>query len=117
LRYATVEAPIEGRILDVDVEEGSAVASVTGGTPLLSIAADETLHLEGLVDENEIAKIALDQRARVTAEGTVFAGAPLFAPGSFVTIVTVMVVAGISAGVLPAMRASRIEPAVSLRSS
>lgn len=80
LRYATVEAPIDGKILDVDVEEGSAVASVvsvTGGTPLLSIAADESLHLEGLVDENEIAKVSLDQRARVTAEAfgeEVFAG-------------------------------------------
>ncbi len=71
LRYATVEAPIDGKILDVEVEEGSAVASVvsvTGGTPLLSIAADEALHLEGLVDENEIAKVAIDQPARVTAE-------------------------------------------------
>lgn len=71
LRYATVEAPIDGKILDVDVEEGSAVASVvsvTGGTPLLSIAADESLHLEGLVDENEIARVAVGQRARVTAE-------------------------------------------------
>lgn len=71
IRYATVEAPIDGKILDVDVEEGSAVASVvsvTGGTPLLSIAADEALHLEGLVDENEIARVALGQEARVTAE-------------------------------------------------
>jgi len=71
LRYATVEAPIDGKILDVEVEEGSAVASVvsvTGGTPLLSIAADESLHLEGLVDENEIARVAIGQVARVTAE-------------------------------------------------
>lgn len=71
LRYATVEAPIDGKILDVEVEEGSAVASVisvTGGTPLLSIAAAAQLHLEGLVDENEIAHVALDQRARIRTE-------------------------------------------------
>jgi HlyD family secretion protein len=71
IRYATVEAPIDGKILDVDVEEGSAVASVatvTGGTPLLWIAAAEQLHLKGLVDENEIAHVALDQRARVRTE-------------------------------------------------
>ncbi|MBM4266108.1 MAG: efflux RND transporter periplasmic adaptor subunit [Deltaproteobacteria bacterium] len=71
LRYATVEAPIDGKILDVDVEEGSAVASVasvTGGTPLLSIAADEVLHLEGLVDENEIARVAIGQEARLRTE-------------------------------------------------
>jgi len=71
LRYATVEAPIDGKILDVDVEEGSAVASVVsvnGGTALLSIASDDLLHLEGLVDENEIAKVEIGQPARVTAE-------------------------------------------------
>lgn len=71
IRYATVEAPIDGKILDVDVEEGSAVASVatvTGGTPLLWIAAAEQLHLKGLVDENEIAYVALDQLARIHTE-------------------------------------------------
>ena len=71
IRYATVEAPIDGKILDVEVEEGSAVASVatvTGGTPLLSIAAAEQLHLKGLVDENEIAHVALDQPARIRTE-------------------------------------------------
>jgi HlyD family secretion protein len=71
LRYATVEAPIDGKILDVEVEEGSAVASVlavTGGTPLLSIAAEEELHLEGLVDENEIAHVAVGQAARIRTE-------------------------------------------------
>jgi HlyD family secretion protein len=71
IRYATVEAPIDGKILDVDVEEGSAVASVatvTGGTPLLWIAAAEQLHLKGLVDENEIAHVAVDQSARIRTE-------------------------------------------------
>lgn len=71
LRYATVEAPIDGKILDVDVEEGSAVASVqavTGGTPLLWIAKAEDLHLEGLVDENEIAHVAVGQTARIRTE-------------------------------------------------
>ncbi|HZR81850.1 MAG TPA: efflux RND transporter periplasmic adaptor subunit [Candidatus Binatia bacterium] len=71
LRYATVEAPIDGRILDVPIEVGSAVASVisvTGGTPLLSIASADTLHLKGLVDENEIAWVAVDQPARIRTE-------------------------------------------------
>jgi HlyD family secretion protein len=71
LRYATVEAPIDGKILDVVVEEGSAVASVisvTGGTPLLSIAAADRLHLDGLVDENEVAHVALGQEARIRTE-------------------------------------------------
>jgi HlyD family secretion protein len=71
LRYATVEAPIDGKILDVPVEEGSAVASVisvTGGTPLLSIASDQAQHLKGLVDENEIAHVAVGQPARIRTE-------------------------------------------------
>jgi len=50
-------------------------------------------------------------------EGTRFVGAPLLAPGSFVTIVSVMVLTGIAAGILPALRASRVQPAVSLRST
>lgn len=50
-------------------------------------------------------------------QGTVFISAPVLAPGSLVTIVVVMVATGIGAGILPAIRAARIEPAVSLRSS
>lgn len=50
-------------------------------------------------------------------EGTVFMSAPRLAWESFFPIVIVMVLTGIAAGVLPAIRASRIEPAVSLRSS
>jgi len=62
-----------------------------------------------------VGMVKLSQAA--IGEGTVFASAPILAPGSFVTIVAVMVATGIGAGVLPAARASRIEPAVSLRSS
>ncbi len=71
LRYATVRAPMDGVVLEVPVEEGSAVSSVlsvTGGTPLLTLASSHGLHLEGLVDENEIARVALGQRARVRTE-------------------------------------------------
>jgi len=71
LSYATVRAPIAGRVLRVHVEEGSAVSpvtAVTGGTVLLSLAGTDTLHLEGLVDENEVARVALGQPARVRTE-------------------------------------------------
>jgi len=80
LRYATIRSPIDGTVLDVMVEEGSAVSpvtSVTGGTLLLSLAGEESVHLEGLVDENEIAHLAEGQVARVTTEAypdRVFAG-------------------------------------------
>lgn len=80
LGYATVIAPMKGTILDVDAKIGSAVASVvsvTGGTRLLTIADDTTLHLDGLVDENDIAWVAVGQPARVRTEaypGRTFAG-------------------------------------------
>jgi HlyD family secretion protein len=71
LSYATVTSPLAGRVLDVPVEEGSAVSpvtAVTGGTLLLSLAATDTLRLRGLVDENEVARIALGQPARIRTE-------------------------------------------------
>lgn len=80
LGYATVSSPLAGRVLDVYVEEGTAVSpvtAVTGGTPLLALAATDTLHLEGLVDENEVARVALGQPARIRTEAygsRVFAG-------------------------------------------
>jgi HlyD family secretion protein len=71
LSYATVRSPLAGHVLDVPVEVGSAVApvtAVTGGEVLVSLAATDRLHLEGLVDENEVARVALDQPARLRTE-------------------------------------------------
>jgi len=71
LQYTTVTAPMAGTILDVDVKEGSAVASVasvTGGTRLLTLAVTDTLHLKGLVDENEITFVRVGQPARIRTE-------------------------------------------------
>lgn len=81
LRYATVRAPMDGIVLEVPVEEGSAVSSVqsvTGGTPLLTLATTTALHLEGLVDENEIARVSVGQPAKIRTEAfgadTIFIG-------------------------------------------
>ena len=80
LGYATVRSPLSGRVLDVHVEEGSAVSpvtAVTGGTLLVSLAATDRLHLEGLVDENEVPLVRIGQKARVRTEaygGTLFRG-------------------------------------------
>ena len=41
---------------------------MTGGTLLLSLAATDSYHLKGLVDENEIARIAIGQPARIRTE-------------------------------------------------
>jgi HlyD family secretion protein len=71
LSYATVRAPAAGRVLQVHVEEGGAVSpvtSVTGGTVLVTLAGTNLLHLKGLVDENEVARVALGQKARVRTE-------------------------------------------------
>ena len=45
------------------------------------------------------------------------AAAPVLMPRAFATIVLTMVVVGIAAGILPARRAARTDPAVSLRAS
>jgi HlyD family secretion protein len=71
LRHASVVASLAGTVLDVYVEEGSAVSAVTaptGGSRLLSVARTDALHLEGLVDENEVAAIRVGQPARVRTE-------------------------------------------------
>lgn len=71
LSYATVTSPLAGRVLDVHVEEGQAVSpvtAVTGGTLLFSLAATDTLHLEGLVDENEVSRVRVGQPARIRTE-------------------------------------------------
>ena len=81
LGYTTVRAPLAGRVLDVFVEEGNAVSpvtAVTGGTLLLSIAGETSVHLKGLVDENEVARVQIGQPARLRTEafgGRVFEGA------------------------------------------
>lgn len=71
LGYTVVRAPLAGTVLDVFVEVGNAVSpvtAVTGGTLLLSIAGGDTIHLEGLVDENEIARVRTGQPARLRTE-------------------------------------------------
>lgn len=71
LSYATVRSPMSGRVLEVHVEEGSAVSpvtSVTGGVVLVSLAGTDKLFLEGLVDENEVARVMVGQQARIRTE-------------------------------------------------
>lgn len=80
LRYTTIRAPLDGTVLDVAIEEGNAVSpvtAVTGGTLLLSIAGGSEVHLKGLVDENEVARVEPGQPARLRTEAfadRVFAG-------------------------------------------
>jgi len=71
LSHATIEAPIDGVVTDLYVKRGTAVSSitsVTAGTPLLLLADLDRFYLNGLVDENEIGSVALDQPVRIETE-------------------------------------------------
>jgi HlyD family secretion protein len=80
LAWATIAAPIDGLVLQRDLNPGAAVASVaavTGGTVLMTIADTSKMHLLGVVDENEIAQVKIGMPARVTTDtypGRVFPG-------------------------------------------
>jgi HlyD family secretion protein len=71
LGYATFAAPIDGLVLQRDLNVGAAVASVasvTGGTVLMTIADTSQMHLLGVVDENEIARVRVGMGARIRTE-------------------------------------------------
>ena len=71
LAYATIAAPIDGLVLQRDLNPGAAiasVASVTGGTVLMTIADTSQMHLLGVVDENEIARVKVGMEARIRTE-------------------------------------------------
>lgn len=71
LAWATITAPIDGLVLRRDLDPGAAVASVatvTGGTVVMTIADTAQMHLLGTVDENEIALVAVGQEARIRTD-------------------------------------------------
>jgi len=71
LAWATITAPIDGLVLRRDLDPGAAVASVatvTGGTVVMTIADTSRMHLLGTVDENEIALVRVDQEARIRTD-------------------------------------------------
>lgn len=80
LAYATITAPIDGLVLRRELNRGAAVASVasvTGGTVLMTIADTSQMHLLGTVDENEIAQVRVGMDARIRTDaypGRLFPG-------------------------------------------
>lgn len=71
LAYATITAPIDGLVLRRELNPGAAVASVasvTGGTVLMTIADTSQMHLLGTVDENEIAQVRVGMDARIRTD-------------------------------------------------
>jgi HlyD family secretion protein len=70
LRNAVVRAPIDGRVIERAGELGRAVADVTsnGGTTIAVIADDTRSRLVAEIDENDVARVRLGQRALVTLD-------------------------------------------------
>ncbi len=72
LADTTITAPVDGLILQKYVERGQIIASgvsnVGGGTPIVDLADMRAVHVEAGVDEIDIGKVALGQRASVRAE-------------------------------------------------
>jgi HlyD family secretion protein len=67
-----ISAPVDGIILQKYVEEGQIIASgvsnVGGGTPIADIADMRNVYIEAGVDEIDIGKIAVAQRATIRSE-------------------------------------------------
>jgi HlyD family secretion protein len=72
LEDTDVRAPIEGTIIEKDVERGtviaSATANVSGGTTLLKMADLNLVQVNTLVDETDIGKVQPGQLATVTVD-------------------------------------------------
>jgi HlyD family secretion protein len=70
LENAIIRAPIDGIIIEREGEIGRAVADVTrsGGTVVAVIADDRRIRLIGEVDENDVARIRVDQEARISVD-------------------------------------------------
>jgi len=72
LSYTDILSPIEGIVLSRDVEMGDAVSSilVLGSTATLVMTLGDTseVYVKGKVDESDIGKVYLGQRARIKVE-------------------------------------------------
>jgi HlyD family secretion protein len=80
LAWTTITAPIDGVVLQRELNPGAAVASVasvTGGTVLMTIADTSQMHLLGVIDENDIARVRVGMEARIQTDahpGRIFPG-------------------------------------------
>ena len=72
MQETVVSAPVSGLILQKYVERGQIIASgvsnVGGGTPIADIADMRRVHVEAGIDEIDIGRIEVGQRAAVVAE-------------------------------------------------
>ncbi len=69
LGYAVIRSPISGKVIYKNVQEGQTVAASLSTPTLFTIAEDlSRMEIYALVDESDIGKIELGQRARFTVE-------------------------------------------------
>jgi HlyD family secretion protein len=72
LRNATIVSPMNGMVLSRDVEVGDAVSSIlvlgSQATLVMTLGDTSEVYVLGKVDESDIGKVYLDQRARITVE-------------------------------------------------
>jgi HlyD family secretion protein len=89
LRYASIRSPINGVVLDREVEIGDAVSSIlqlgSNATLMMTLGDVQELYVKGKVDETDIGLVKLGQPVRITVdayknrtfEGKVFRIAPM----------------------------------------
>ena len=72
LSYTTIYSPIDGIVLSRDVEVGDAVSSIlvlgSSATLVMTIGDTSEVYVKGKVDESDIGKVYLGQRARIKVE-------------------------------------------------
>lgn len=69
LNYAEIRSPIDGTIIQRNVEPGQTVAASFSTPTLFLVAADlSKMEIQALVDESDIGQIRLDQSVRFTVE-------------------------------------------------
>jgi HlyD family secretion protein len=66
IEKSIIRAPIDGVVLHMEAEVGTAVADLqNGGTVITTLADDSRIHLTGAVDENEIDAVRPGQSAEI----------------------------------------------------
>jgi multidrug efflux pump subunit AcrA (membrane-fusion protein) len=68
LGYATIRAPISGTIASVSTRQGETVAAAFAAPTFVTIVARRALELEAMVDETDIGRVAVGDRAHFSVE-------------------------------------------------
>src|SRR5207245_7029262 len=72
LSYTDIVSPIDGIVLSRDVQMGDAVSSIlvlgSSATLVMTLGDTSEVYVKGKVDESDIGKVYLGQRARIKVE-------------------------------------------------